>query len=397
MADWRNDLRLDGEGSFRTVAFQVASASRRIGRRLAIHEHPGVDRPFAEDLGRRSREHRLSLFLVGDDYMAFRDLLEGALEQQGPGILVHPYLGRRRVVVDEATVAEESERGRQVRFDVTFVEAGEPTAPLQRPNRTGQVDQGAAAVEARAEDALAEAHARASSAAGAVDAAGNRIEAAADRVERFVDSRVTDNAQALIDGARSLRDGVTALRSAPRELMQQFTAIADEVTSFDDAFELAGGAGGAEAATTAGSDTLQDRADMATAVDRAFDRAMLARAGELAARTDYPSFDAAIATRDAYARRLDAEAGLDDAEASHDLAARLVELRTRTATTISERAADLARLIEFRPPRTMSVLEISQEVYGDARRAEEVLSRNRAKLRHPGFVDPFTTLVLLSE
>lgn len=87
---WREKLR---PGSFRGVPFGVRSAPRTLGRRTAMHEFIQVDTPYIEDLGLLPRVFSLSAFVIGADYMEKRDALIKALEEPGPGTLVHPYYG----------------------------------------------------------------------------------------------------------------------------------------------------------------------------------------------------------------------------------------------------------------------------------------------------------------
>jgi hypothetical protein len=51
------------------------------------------DEPIVEDLGRSARAFTVQGFLLGPDYMDKRDALIRALEEPGPGLLVHPWYG----------------------------------------------------------------------------------------------------------------------------------------------------------------------------------------------------------------------------------------------------------------------------------------------------------------
>ena len=86
-------------GSYRKAPFSVESSEASGGRRVVVHEFPGGDQPSTEDLGRRRHEYPLDVLVTGPDYMGLRDRLIEALDAPGPGELVHPYLGRKNVVV----------------------------------------------------------------------------------------------------------------------------------------------------------------------------------------------------------------------------------------------------------------------------------------------------------
>ena len=55
------------------------------------------DTPYVEDLGRRARVMRVDAIILGDDYRVRRDALIEAIEQSGPGKLVHPFYGELTV------------------------------------------------------------------------------------------------------------------------------------------------------------------------------------------------------------------------------------------------------------------------------------------------------------
>jgi prophage DNA circulation protein len=68
-------------------------ASGQGGRRSVTHEFPLRDEPIIEDLGRAARTFTVQAFLLGPAYMDQRDALIRALEEPGPGSLVHPWYG----------------------------------------------------------------------------------------------------------------------------------------------------------------------------------------------------------------------------------------------------------------------------------------------------------------
>ena len=119
MADWRLGLR---PASFRGVPFFVDAAELEGGRRTVVHELPLRRRPIVEDLGPATRIHALDLYLLGDDVFAARDRLLSALEEPGPGILVHPYLGSLEVTATAVRLRHSTREGRLVRLGVIFVQ-----------------------------------------------------------------------------------------------------------------------------------------------------------------------------------------------------------------------------------------------------------------------------------
>ncbi|HEY2210277.1 MAG TPA: DNA circularization N-terminal domain-containing protein [Bradyrhizobium sp.] len=118
---WRSRLL---PGSFNGVQFHVDVGARSSGRRIALHEFPKRDTPYAEDMGRRARRFSVTCYVLGPDYTFNRDALIEQFEQEGPGLLVHPTFGEQLVAVDQYSITERRERGGVADFEITFVEAG---------------------------------------------------------------------------------------------------------------------------------------------------------------------------------------------------------------------------------------------------------------------------------
>lgn len=118
------------DASFRGVPFKIEDESQTAGRRVETHEFVNRDKPYTEDLGKATSRPKFSAYVVGDDCYEQRDRLIEALNQPGPGTLVHPAYGEMSVCVDgEINVSSSNSEGRIVRFDLRFVEAGELTYP----------------------------------------------------------------------------------------------------------------------------------------------------------------------------------------------------------------------------------------------------------------------------
>lgn len=122
--------------SFRGVPFAVRRDDMQGGRRLAVHEYPGRDDPWAEDMGRRGRRWRFSAFLVTNDPVYAggpialqRALLLAALEAKGPGTLTHPTQGLLKVAVEGFTLSNALEAGSYCELELVFAEAGKQTFP----------------------------------------------------------------------------------------------------------------------------------------------------------------------------------------------------------------------------------------------------------------------------
>lgn len=137
MSTWRDQLH---PASFRGVPFHVDSDSMPAGRRTQTHEYPQRDKPMVEDLGRVTREIKLAAFVIGEDCYFQRDNLLNALDKPGAGELVHPWYGRLTVTATACSVSHERREGGMVRFDLVFVEDGEKGFPAGVPNTARQLE-----------------------------------------------------------------------------------------------------------------------------------------------------------------------------------------------------------------------------------------------------------------
>jgi prophage DNA circulation protein len=122
-APWREGL---GPASFRGAFFHVEAGGKASGRRVALHEYPKRNLPYAEDMGRRAKRFRISGYLIGPNFTRPRDLLVSALEADGPGLLVLPKISALQVVCEGYTLTEVRERGGFCTVEMQFVEAGVP-------------------------------------------------------------------------------------------------------------------------------------------------------------------------------------------------------------------------------------------------------------------------------
>lgn len=122
--------------SFRGAPFAVLSSDVGGGRRVALHQYPGRDDPWAEDMGRAARRWRFRGFIVDGDVVFFggpiqlqRALLLAALEASGPGLLIHPTLGAVQASVIGFNLGEATDASRYSTLEVEFLEAGKQQFP----------------------------------------------------------------------------------------------------------------------------------------------------------------------------------------------------------------------------------------------------------------------------
>lgn len=407
---WRDRLR---SASFRGAGFLIEGAGHEGGRRIAFHEYPQRDTPYAEDLGRRGRGTTIEGFVLGPNYMVARDALIRALDDAGPGTLVHPYLGSMSVVVDRYRVSESTGEGGLARFSMTFLESGRQSFPTSVLDTAFVVSDATDAAVASIGDAFATAFAVASYPAFVADEAVGIARQAFDLVESA--GAILRNAgEPLYVLARSVtiaRAGVLDLLRAPASFASSMSAIA--------ALMRASAATPAQAIAALRLLVAFDPPPAATFDDTASRRRQAAnrpallnlirRAAGLeiaraSATMELTSYDEAVALRDLIAELLDqlqlvagdGVADSDDPVAEDNAFQAIGRVRLAVIRDLTARGGSLERIYRYTPAITEPALVLAYRLYGDAGRADEIVARNRSIIRHPGFVPGGRTLEVLT-
>ncbi|GAA4258933.1 hypothetical protein GBZ26_04035 [Azospirillum formosense] len=407
---WRDQLR---PASFRGVPFKVDGDELAAGRRVQLHEYPQRDKPFVEDLGRATRKVTLTAYVIGPQYMAQRDRLLAALEEAGPGELVHPHFGTLRVAADgECRVAHSADEGGMCRFSLSFVEAGELSFPAAKVNSAAQTKLKADALST----ASAGDFAKAFGVAGYAD---------------FVrEGAVADLTKAVSLAERVLRGGgaggsslLSGLLSDTDRLFGSPWALAQRVLGLIRSFTATGGGGSATTSAATGwtgvarsspaarplaallhvasytapapaytraTPARQQQATNSTALAALVRRSALVHAAEVSAAADWPVHQEVIAARDELAARIDAETLRPDVP--DDTFRALTDLRVAVVQDLTARSAGAARLATVTPTAVQPAVVLAYDLYEDAGRGEEIVTRNR--VAHPGFVPPAPLKVL---
>ncbi|MEJ1378178.1 MAG: DNA circularization N-terminal domain-containing protein [Candidatus Sedimenticola sp. (ex Thyasira tokunagai)] len=390
---WRDNLR---QGKFRDAEFVIESDGMSFGRRNELHEFPGRDTPYVEDLGRKARVHNVECYVIGPNYMSARDKLIEALEAPGPGTLVHPYLGTMRVSARKPRMRESTRDGGMAKFTITFVESGENTRP-DAVIDTRQV------IDTKADEAIAAVAEDFAKSFGTDNVPEFVRNGALDDLNSAIDS--IDNAIASIPGLEALgldlsilSGDLPGLIGTPSNLAGRFTGLLgslkskvtsplNSLTSLRGLFSF--GDELPTVATTTPSRTIQ--AANQGAVTALIRRSAIIEATRATAAVEYENYTQAITTRDELAERLDEE--METADDSSYQA--LGDLRIALVRDIADRGTQLPRLSHHTPATTLPALVVAHQVYGDANRDGELISRNN--IRHPGFVSGGDALEVLSD
>jgi len=234
---WRDTLE---PWSFRDIAFSADSHSPSGGRRSALHEFPGKNLGWVEDLGRKQKPFSVEGYVLatgfnGFDYTVQRDALQKALDADGPGILVHRYLGRKKVIVQNFTGPTESAaEGGFARFSITFILEGEKTFPSEIDDFPTLSQAASAACAIASNDVFAEGFSIADTAQFVAENAQEQLDNAVSQLRAV--NGIIDTTQAaaadFADDVNALGDELGSLLSTPSQLASSFSSI---YGSFSDA------------------------------------------------------------------------------------------------------------------------------------------------------------------
>lgn len=430
------------QGSFRGIVFDCAmTSSEEFGRRHAIHEYPQRDEVFVEDLGKKVAPFEITAIVIGPDWLERSERLRAAAEEAGPGELVHPWHGVRRVVCLGVKRSYNTRELGAASFVFTFIQAGaniHPSSiadPAQRvrdasDNTIGparidferriETRRQSSVVRERLRAALDGIRGRASSAlapsfngqdTGSLDMARD-VFGMADDVLGFAEGAtsgvryagrggITGAASLLMGGYGDLVDRPGSLASRTMSLgrliayawsnpAQGSSAVRgwnDGGASYRSWYQPTSYVGDSWA--NAPTATIATSANNEIALGELMDRAALSAEARRASEREFASREEALAYRDdldgriALASMRAADLGDDDSHRA------LVDLRAASSAHLSAQAGGLERAASFVPNATRPALVVAWQVYGNdpdavVDRASEVTARNG--FRHPGFV-----------
>lgn len=438
---WIDQLQ---RASFRGLPFGVSSAEMASGRRLAVHEYPFRDTPWAEDIGRATRRITIKGFLVsnsrvygGGDVIAQRLRMVGAAETKGDGILVHPTLGQLTVSLSNLTVVERTDDGHYFELQFQFVEAGRRTFPsvggatgsLVSLLSTGLNTAASGTFLARAvadlqfgaqvsNQLVSTATAWATPAIALVRDATNLSHLASTLPGVFGRyfgganvgglGLLGSEGEQLVDASVSIADLVTA-GSQARALVSSAVAAVQSLAGGNDpaAFATASQAlaSAVAGATTDPNDGLRllrqlavspsmdatttspvglAMGDIQEGAADLFRRAAVAALADVSSRYQPSSYDDAARVRSLVVDALDAEILIAGDQGEDDAFSALRKLRNAVVQDLTQRGADLATMATFSFPRAMPSLYLSNRLYRDAEREDQLVRQTNP--RHPLFM-----------
>ncbi|MFC3716800.1 DNA circularization protein [Luteimonas soli] len=385
---WRDQLR---RASFRGVEFHTVSDSATFGRRTVLHEFPFRDLPYSEDLGRKAREIRIVGFVLGDDYLTTLDSLIAAIEQAGPGKLVHPKYGELTVSISGSgvTVEQTDTEGGMARINFACIESGEARFPASQV-ATQDV------LKAVADDGKRTAIAGFLSRFSLDNLPAWAQELSINRARAFLDQ--VRNVIGPIAGVASGRGSVLGLLDALSpdlgSLLRNGMAFTNEIGNLVDTMRIGldgrtavrvfGGLasiGQGEAPLPLTTATRRRDAQCRAALIPYLQASVAIERARAVADIEFTDYEDAVAVRDSVVAQIDTVADTTTDDRVFDA---LSALRAAVVRDIAARGADLARLVAVTPVTTLPALVLAHRLYQDATLEADILARNR--IVHPGFV-----------
>ncbi len=121
MRAWESAFR---RASFRGVRFWVENEEPGHGRRVAVHDISGGEEPVTQDMGRRTREFRVSAYLASDTADLEGLALEAVCDAPGAALLVLPMDMPQMARCLGCDRNRSKDRNGYIAYSLRFVEAG---------------------------------------------------------------------------------------------------------------------------------------------------------------------------------------------------------------------------------------------------------------------------------
>lgn len=392
---WRDELL---PASFRGVPFFVEAAPSRAGRSVVLHEYPVSDgsnsMPWAEDTGAAARVHRIEGYILSEEFVRDAKVLLDALDEPGPGTLVHPYLGSFEAVAVDPEVLFTKREGRLARFGLTFIQTAFPYPTAPKGDPAGETTAAAKAVEDAAGESFEEI-VHVDDAPAWVEESTTGVIGKVLEVLRDVDfsfpgeqqlaeyTRVVDEiGQGVVD---ILRGG-----NLPEHFHTAFVHLEQAVTSKIAALEFYLEFAEFRASVYGYLSDAGKKADSnARAVERLFRELAMSRASAIAVEVEWPSYDDATAARGKISDGLEALF----ADASDESFNKLVALRAALFESVPPEDESLPRIARVTLPAVSSSILVAYQNLGRTEREGEIVERN--DVPWPGLIPKGAELELL--
>lgn len=383
---WLDEFK---QASFRDIEFFVDGHELGSGRRNQITEFPGRDDPYVEDLGRKARTRTMEAYVIGDDYHIQKNKLIKALDQAGPGKLVHPYDGILQVAITDYKVRETKREQSIARFSISFVQVEEIELITKVTNTVEEVSE----KKQSAFEALKEKFKKAWKTANKPRTV---VDGAFDTVNKGID--MAESARSVVSDIADYQNDVQSMRN--RVASKYYEAARTGEALITDTINLLGFGTDIDDDEFDGTQSLKTFEDLkpltaleptevisgdpdepATVFSSSYSEAAIIVQAALLSLIEYDSIEQSVELQKAVFENIDQMMETTDDD---DFYNSLYDLKTAIVEHLDNQAKQLPRRAAYVPPVTYPALLIAYDLYDDITREQEVIDRNR--IQHPAFV-----------
>lgn len=424
-------------GSFKGVPFATPSDQHEGGVDGVVFKFPGSPNYFAQELGEKPDRFTLTVFTIGPDYDLNRDDLIKALKS-GPGRLITRRWGEFDAQLEPGktyTVSHTQEETGKATFTIPFLRVSATLPSVVSVDTAGTTQFAASDAQAQATtsfgskfDAIGPEYVRGeilgtiqranaklrninNDVAGALafpNILASNITTLANTAATSVaaPSRYGDLAAGIYSVHQAIFGGIETLAKAQLQVARAYGLFGPEAAEASaqgrklaqvlrsaQASAMLIGTDPDEPTYGTASTREQQLATNQAAIVQLHRQAATIEAARVCVSIPYDSRDAAIAMRDQLVAALILI--MQDPATDDDMYSALQDVRVAMSNHLVSTAGGLPQLIPFTPLTTLPALLLAQRIYGDARRHDELISRNN--IRHPGFVPGGAPLQVLAD
>ncbi len=127
------------EASYENIPFYYQNSTIDGGRKTITHEFPDSNTRYVEDLGLLEKVFNIEAIIDTNKASNNLDRFITALDKEGLGILIHPVLGTKQVVVKNYALSHSINENGIIRISIVFEKAEQNKFPEQDKGNIGKV------------------------------------------------------------------------------------------------------------------------------------------------------------------------------------------------------------------------------------------------------------------
>lgn len=353
--------------SWRGVPFDTVSTSNSGGRKTSTHDFAQLDGQWVEDRATMARTFKLSAFVQS---RTARLALLDACEKPGPGVLVHPTMGRMVVQLLTWQLDDSVVDGDVTRFELQFAETKAP--PLALPSRVTSVAGTIASVATTASNTTVAVYTSARSTVADLQVAGADIAGAIEDALRVVTLPLATTAAVLGAVSRQATRAITAAGRIATYPAQAVAEVQSLVQLISDGPAIRAMRRWADALPEPGASDNTQAAVLQRATNNLWRQTVVAQLGQVIIDSSYTS------QQDAEAAKVD---WVDACESALEYGSSIAELQAvlgSVAGWLDGLALKLPKLIKLELDAPLPALVLAWQLYGNYSREGDLVARNQA-------------------